>query len=88
VVRCTPLISRRLPCPLASSSIASEMREAPPVSTTMPSALRLSTVSVAGTCQMNHRKPPPKIITAASAANSMARASLRIIPSTSVSGAL
>src|SRR5262245_38253453 len=41
------------------SSIASAMREAPPVSATMPSAPRLSTISSLGTRQMNQRKPSP-----------------------------
>jgi hypothetical protein len=40
VARLTPLINNRLPRPAASSSIASAMREAPPVSTTIPSASR------------------------------------------------
>ena len=37
-----PLMSNRLPRPDASNSIASVMREAPPVSATMPSASRVS----------------------------------------------
>ena len=52
-------MSSRLPRPAASNSIASVMREAPPVSTTMPSALRSSATSSVGTRQMNHRNPSP-----------------------------
>ena len=52
-----PMMSSRWPRPAASSSIASATREAPPVSATMPSALRLSATSSPGTRPMNQRKP-------------------------------
>ena len=48
VERLAPLISRRWPRLAARSSSASMMREAPPVSTTMPSALRSSLISSVG----------------------------------------
>jgi hypothetical protein len=53
-----PLISSRRPWPAANSSMASAMREAPPVRATMPSASRLSWTSRAGTRQTNQAKPP------------------------------
>src|SRR5262245_19954275 len=59
VARLAPLISKRRPRPEASSSIASAMREAPPVRATMPSAFCASATSCDGTRQMNHRNPKP-----------------------------
>src|ERR1700724_3557115 len=59
VARYAPLMRSRLPRPDANNSIASAMREAPPVNATMPSALRVSVTSSAGTCRMNQRNPSP-----------------------------
>ena len=53
----TPVMSRRLPRPAASSSSASVTREVPPVKTTMPSALRSSTTSSLGNSQRKTMKP-------------------------------
>src|SRR3954447_6041402 len=57
LVGCTPDISSRLPYPPASNSIASETREEPPVSTTMPSALLAGPLSVPRTCDRKPTKP-------------------------------
>src|SRR5215218_3020005 len=59
VARLAPLIRSRLPRPEANSSIASVIREAPPVKATIPSASRSSGTSSAGTCQMNQTNPSP-----------------------------
>src|SRR5215813_2235213 len=59
VARYAPLFRSRLPRPDANNSIASAMREAPPVNATMPSASRLSVTSSAGTCRTNQRNPSP-----------------------------
>src|SRR5215470_419507 len=59
VARYAPLIRSRLPRPDANNSIASAIREAPPVSATMPSAPRSSETSSAGTCRTNQIKPSP-----------------------------
>src|SRR5512135_1166358 len=59
VPRCTPLISNRLPRSAASNSMASGMRAAAPVSTTMPSALRSSVTSSAGIVNTNQQNPAP-----------------------------
>src|SRR6266550_8894931 len=65
VARLAPLMRSRLPRPDANSSIASVIREAPPVNATMPSASRLSETSSAGTCRTNQTKPSPIDSTAA-----------------------
>src|SRR5207247_5687729 len=59
VARWAPLIRSRLPRPDASSSIASAIREAPPVKATIPSASRSSETSSAGTRQLNQTNPSP-----------------------------
>jgi hypothetical protein len=59
LVRCTPEIKSRLPYPPASSSMASETRDDPPVSTTMPSALRAGFNSAVCNCDRNPTKPIP-----------------------------
>ena len=79
VARCTPVIRRRLPRPSDRSSIASTMRDDPPVRTTMPSALRSSATSSVGTDQTNHQKPaatamPPQQRRAAIAPSTTRRA--------------
>src|SRR5512144_2866765 len=58
VARDTPVISSRLPCSVASNSIASGMRAAAPVSATMPSALRSSVISSPAIWATNQPKPP------------------------------
>src|ERR1700691_948005 len=50
-------MSRRLPRPAARSASASVTREVPPVNTTMPSALRSSTISCFGNRHRKARKP-------------------------------
>src|ERR1035437_3693057 len=59
VSRCTPLISSRLPRSAASSSMASGMRAAAPVSATMPSALRSRVTSSDGMVNTNQQNPAP-----------------------------
>src|SRR5712692_8421092 len=71
-------MSRRWARPAASSSTPSAIRDAPPVSTTMPSALRSSTTSAVGTWATNHRKPPAKARMQASTATAIARHSPRM----------
>ena len=57
VDRLAPLISRRWPRLAAMSSMASTIREAPPVSATMPSALRSSLISSVGSTETNQKNP-------------------------------
>src|SRR5262249_25927024 len=71
VARLAPLMRSRLPRPDANSSIASVIREAPPVNATMPSASRLSEISSDGTCRANQTNPST-IDSAAAAQNASA----------------
>ena len=57
LVGCTPEINSRLPKPAASNSIASETRDEPPVSTTMPSAVCAGSLSAPRNCDRNPTKP-------------------------------
>src|SRR6266702_2402649 len=78
LVGCTPEINSRLPKPPASSSIASETRDEPPVSTTMPSALWSGLISAPCICERKPTKPTAAPTnTIASAATIVARSQLR-----------
>src|SRR5262249_21366637 len=77
VARLAPLISSRLPRPDASNSMASVMREGPPVSATIPSASRASGTSAAGTRPTNHRKPNASSDAAAAHSTNAERAARR-----------
>src|SRR5215472_11151709 len=61
VVGATPVIKRRRPRPEASNSTASVIREAPPVSATIPSAMRSSDSSSLAIWSANHKNPPSRI---------------------------
>src|SRR5712691_2905071 len=78
LVGCTPEINSRLPKPPASNSIASETRDEPPVSTTMPSAWWSGLISAPCICERKPTKPTAAPTnTIASAATIVARSRLR-----------
>src|SRR5215467_5456336 len=64
VARCTPVIRSRLPRSVANSSIASGMRAAAPVRTTIPSALVSSVTSSLEICRTNQTNPTASTIIA------------------------
>ncbi len=66
---CTPEINSRLPRSAANNSMASGMRVAAPVSTTMPSALLSSVTSSVAIWPTNQKKPASASTTAAAPAN-------------------
>src|SRR5215208_1574841 len=66
-------MSSRRPRLDANSSNASFTRDEPPVSTTMPSALRLRATSLVGICVANQTKPSAKATMARSRMNTAAR---------------
>src|SRR5579883_789739 len=82
VVGATPVMRRRWPRPEASSSTASLIREAPPVSATIPSAAARSSGGASlATCNANQRNPPASIVSAASGAAQRYVATRRRSPS-------